>query len=324
MTNQRPASEINGQTLTAFAVASALLGAALISYQFRGPDKQEQPERLVSHQSSRPDQPDSRDRPLHEAQILAAWEAWERQDYAQAIKHADECIEAFAGTAKRRQAELDGAEIPVGVVKPADRAAIFANGPLNDCATAYYIQGRAAFKLGKRDLGVQSLALATKFPAARTWDPGGWFWSPAEAAQLYLIDPTVADKAPHEVYTANAWAAFNAGRDAQAIHIAQKCIDQFHAQALELERDLVRRKVKLPEGAVSKAMKQQIFQTGPLADVGTCFFIQGRAAERLGDTKAAAATYLLGSRLTQARCFDPRGWFWSTALACSDRLERLR
>jgi hypothetical protein len=158
--------------------------------------------------------------PSHEKETAAAWEAFAKGQFPDAIAHADICIREFRGAARRRQAELtDKREVtPNGRVNAQQEKQIFNSGTLNDVATCYYIKGRAADKLGQKDVAAIALAEATKYPAARAWDPkGGWFWSPAEAAQRFLRNPELVDKAPHEIYTADAWAAFERRQYAQAI-----------------------------------------------------------------------------------------------------------
>jgi hypothetical protein len=60
---------------------------------------------------------------------------------------------------------------------------------VNDVATAYFVKGRAAEYLLKKQknqkykqIAQEAYQSAMKFTYARCWDPQGWFWSPAEAA----------------------------------------------------------------------------------------------------------------------------------------------
>jgi hypothetical protein len=140
------------------------------------------------------------EKPLHEREAGAAWKAFQKGQFQDAITHAAICIREFRGVAARKQAELKkaGTVVPVGVVDAQQKKLVFANGPLNDVATCYYIKGRAAHKLGQMDVAAVALAEAMKYPQARAWDEKGWFWSPAEAAQQFLKDPGAADKALHE------------------------------------------------------------------------------------------------------------------------------
>jgi hypothetical protein len=266
------------------------------------------------------------DQPLHEKQTAAAWEAFKKADYAEAVRRADICIDEFSGSARRRQKELDEQKerVPSGRGDARQKEAIFRNGTLNDVATCYYIKGRALDKLGRKDDAAKALAAAAQFPAARAWDTRGWFWAPAEAAERYRKNPDLADKAPHEVYTAEAWDAYNRGAHAKAIEAADKCLEEFRAAAQEAEKELARRGVRLPTGAVDEATKKRIFENGMLNDVATCAYIKGRSAEAAGDKKSAAKAYRDAVQLPHGRCWDPQGWFWSPAEGASDRLEIIR
>jgi tetratricopeptide (TPR) repeat protein len=261
--------------------------------------------------------------PLHEKETVAGWEAYKRGKFAVAIKHADNCILEFHGAAGRRQKELaDKKEVvPNGRVTPAQKTAIYSNGPLNDVATSYYIKARATAKLGRKAEAAKALAEAVKYPDARCWDDRGWFWSPAEAAEVFRTNPELADKAVHEALVALAWNALNRRDHAKAAEYADKCVARFHAAAQEMEQDLAKRNVRVPTGAVDERTKAAIFENGVLNDTGTALFIKGKAAEGRGDKKAAVAAYGDAVKLPRARCWDPRGWFWSPAEAAQDRLD---
>jgi tetratricopeptide (TPR) repeat protein len=266
------------------------------------------------------------DRPLHEAATAAAWEAFKKGQYEDAIKHADHCIEEFRGDANRRQKALaDQKErIPLGHVSAEQKAGIIKNGTLNDVATCYYLKGRSADKLGQKDLAAKALTSAESYPAARAWDPRGWFWSPAEASARYRTNPKRVEETPHEVYTADSWEEYNRGEYKNASAHADRCIAEFHQAALEMEKDLAKRNVLLPTGPVDEATKNTIFANGLLNDVATCLFIKGKSAEGVGDRKSAIEAYQNAIKLGHGRCWDPRGWFWSPAEKSSDRLDVLR
>lgn len=264
--------------------------------------------------------------PLHEKEVAAAWEAYLNGKFAAASMHADECITEFRGAALRRQKDLTEKKevVPNGRVTAEQKAAIHNNGLLNDTGTAYYIKARAADKLGQKAECGKALAEAVKFPAARCWDARGWFWSPAEAAELFRTNPELADKAVHEAFVALAWDAFNRRDHAKAAEYADKCVASFLAAAQEMEKDLARRNVRVPTGAVVEKTKAAIFANGLLNDTGAALFIKGKAAEARGDKRAAIAAYREAASLSRARCWDPRGWFWSPAEAAQDRLDIIR
>jgi hypothetical protein len=62
-----------------------------------------------------------------------------------------------------------------------------------------------------------------------------------------------------------------------------------------------------------------------LNDVGTCYFIAGKALDDKGDKKGAVAAYkFLVDKLAFAQCWDPGGWFWKPADAAKKRLAELQ
>jgi hypothetical protein len=124
--------------------------------------------------------------PLNVRLTTAAWEFFNKKDYRSAIAKAQECIIEFQGSANREQAELKGQSAPVpptGKVSDEEKTVIFQRGLLNDVATCFFIQGRAAESLGLIEDAKRAYHQAETYPYARTWDSGGqFFWSPAQAA----------------------------------------------------------------------------------------------------------------------------------------------
>lgn len=116
----------------------------------------------------------------------AGWTAFNKGDFVGAIANAEKCIGEFRGAADRKQAELEKAKVappPTGAVSSdEERKTIFARGLLNDVATCFFIKGRSAENLGRKDQARQAYESASKYTYARCWDPKGWFWSPAEAS----------------------------------------------------------------------------------------------------------------------------------------------
>jgi hypothetical protein len=125
-----------------------------------------------------------------------AWDALNKKDYITAIRAADECISNFHLKAERDQSALDQKgepAPPTGTVSAPDKQRIFSRGVLNDTATAYFIKGKAAEALAKKNREYLATARAAyenakKLTYARVWDPQGWFWSPSEAAADRLAD----------------------------------------------------------------------------------------------------------------------------------------
>ncbi len=125
--------------------------------------------------------------------------------------------------------------------------------------------------------------------------------------------------------TSRAWQALNKGDYRRAIMYADKCIDEFRGGANRAQARLEKETASLPPtGKVSASEKNIILARGLLNDVATCFFIMGRAAEYLGRKEDAKQAYQAASKYTYARCWDPKGWFWSPAEVASERLSRLQ
>jgi tetratricopeptide (TPR) repeat protein len=124
-------------------------------------------------------------KPLNEQTTADAWDAYNSGKYQAAITNAEICIEEFRGAASLLQTKLEKEkpELPTGAVSDDVKKKIQANGLLNDVATCYFIKGRSAEKLGRKDEALKTYEQVKKYTYARTWDPQGWFWSPAEAAE---------------------------------------------------------------------------------------------------------------------------------------------
>lgn len=128
--------------------------------------------------------------PLHAELVLAAWQdLGDRPDTA--LEGAQQCIDIFEDIAVEEQETLvaNGVpEPPVGVVSDEERDIIFKRGVLNDVGTSYFIKATALENLDRIEEAREAYRGAQEFPHARTWDPGGWFWSPADAARDRLAE----------------------------------------------------------------------------------------------------------------------------------------
>lgn len=121
----------------------------------------------------------------------AAWDAFRNQKYEDAIAAADRCANRFKSDADQTQADLEKKKakpLPKGKVNEEQRKAIFDQGVINDVATCYWIKGRSAQLLHRNEEAKQAYNAVLKYSYARTWDPKGWFWSPAEDASDRLQD----------------------------------------------------------------------------------------------------------------------------------------
>lgn len=142
--------------------------------------------------------------------------------------------------------------------------------------------------------------------------------------------------AAEEQCLSDAWAALNRSDHQAATRAADTCITQFHLKAEREQAALAqRREPEPPTGAVSDPDKQKIFSRGVLNDVAAAYVVKGRASEALAakpsakdakkvDYRAFARTaYSDAKKLTYARVWDVKGFFWSPAEAAGDRLTDL-
>jgi hypothetical protein len=120
-----------------------------------------------------------------EAFTTAAWQAYLRKDFAEAIELSQECIRRWEAEAIEQQAALDKAP-PIGTVTNEQKDTVFSYASLNDVGTSYYIIAISMEELGKIDEAKAAYAAVIELPYARCWDPQGWFWSPAQVAKQNL------------------------------------------------------------------------------------------------------------------------------------------
>jgi len=135
-------------------------------------------------------------------QCLAdAWKAFNEKNYSGAISSTDDCIQNFGAKATREQAALEAAhekQPPTGAVDNAfDKKKINDRWAVNDVSTSYFVKGQSAEYLMKssksskdkqkyKEMACSAYQSASRLTYGRCWDPKGWFWSPAEAANDHL------------------------------------------------------------------------------------------------------------------------------------------
>ena len=119
-----------------------------------------------------------------ERAIGAAWEALAAGKSEAAITNANVWINGFHVQATQLQQKLqsENADLPTGAVSDDIKSKILENGVLNNVAACYFIKGEAFSKMGRTEDARKAYAEAKKLTFARVWDPQGWFWSPADAA----------------------------------------------------------------------------------------------------------------------------------------------
>lgn len=109
-----------------------------------------------------------------ETLTVNAWNALTAGNYEHAIQYTSKCAELYEEKAREMQGSLTA---------KAHIDKVFDYWALNDVGTSYFIKGEALTKLGRKKEAVEAFKVVRdQFFYAQTWDPKGWFWSPAEAA----------------------------------------------------------------------------------------------------------------------------------------------
>lgn len=109
-----------------------------------------------------------------------AWNALEANKADEVTAYVGKVVDLYASKARDMQNSLT--EYPWE-----SKDKIFEYWALNDVGTALYIQGEALRRTGKSAEAKQAYQkLVDQYYYAQCWDPKGWFWKPAEAAQQAL------------------------------------------------------------------------------------------------------------------------------------------
>ncbi|MBC8001726.1 MAG: beta-glucanase precursor [Opitutaceae bacterium] len=117
-----------------------------------------------------------------------------------------------------------------------------------------------------------------------------------------------------EAITGKAWEAYNAKNYVNAKAYAQKCMDMFKDQAVAMQKALT----------APATVKEEVFRSWALNDVGACYYILGQSLEAEGKGKEAIVPFkFLVENLSFAQCWDAKGWFWKPADAASERVKAL-
>lgn len=125
--------------------------------------------------------------------------------------------------------------------------------------------------------------------------------------------------------TSSAWDLYNGKKYNEAIGKAKECVDQFGSSAMTEQKKLADANTALPPtGSVPDDQYKEIIARGTLNDVGTSWYIIGSSYEKLGNKEEAKKAYAQAAKFTYARCWDPKGWFWSPSQEASARLEGLQ
>lgn len=109
-----------------------------------------------------------------------AWAALAAKDLNGVVAYVNKNMELYAAKAKDMQASLK--EYPWE-----SKEKTFSYWALNDIGTSLFILGEAYRTAGKKEEAAATYKkLIDEYFYAQCWDPQGWFWKPAEAAQQKL------------------------------------------------------------------------------------------------------------------------------------------
>ena len=243
-----------------------------------------------------------------------AWSVLKDGDLEAVLAYTNKCIELYADQAKKMQSSLTS--YPTG-----SNDQIFAYWALNDVATSLFIQGEAYRKANKKDEAIAAYKKAVnEFSYGQAWDPQGWFWKPAEAAQekiAMLESGSGLDFGDYSssFLTTQAWKALEADRSDEVATYVGKVVDLYATKARDMQNSLT----EYPWES-----KDKIFGYWALNDVGTALYIQGEALRKTGKSSEAKQAYQkLVDQYYYAQCWDPKGWFWKPAEAAQQALDEL-
>ncbi|MCA9393603.1 MAG: tetratricopeptide repeat protein [Candidatus Omnitrophica bacterium] len=109
-----------------------------------------------------------------------AWKALKDNDLESVLIYTDKVIALYGDKAVEMQNSLTEYAWE-------SKDKIFSYWALNDVGTSLFIRGEAYKKAGETDKAREAYkSLVDDFYYSQCWDPNGWFWKPAEAAQQAL------------------------------------------------------------------------------------------------------------------------------------------
>lgn len=253
-----------------------------------------------------------------ETLVQKSWQALEQGDIEAINAYAQKCLELYGGQARSMQASL--ADFPQGPEKE-----IFGYWALNDVATILFIQGKMYQEAQMLDEAKTVYnQIINEFTYGQTWDPKTkYFWRPAVAAREKLtvlesgINVELGDYSS-SFLTTQAWKALDKN-DYKAVKIyTDKVIELYSAKAQEMQQALT----DFPTGDTEEIHKN----FWALNDVGTSYFIQGKALLEQDQKEEARAVFeKLIKNFNFAQCWDPQGegFFWKPSEAAGEELQQL-
>ena len=234
------------------------------------------------------------------------WKAFEKGQYDQVLTLADQCVSRFGVRAQRQQSLLKALPQP-------EKA--FNYSALNDVATCLYLKGKALREFRRvEEAKTVFREVIRDYRFAQCWDPKGWFWQVAGAAQdqINCVDFNIDfGDYTSATLTAKAWKAYVARRyEAMELYV-RKCVELFGDDAREMQATLSDYPVKGQES-----------DYWALNDVATCLYIRGKALQKQGHNKDAAIVYRdILENYSFGQCFDPNGWYWRVAVEAKRNLQ---
>ena len=112
--------------------------------------------------------------------VQKAWAALAAKDLNAVVAYVNKTLELYSAKAKEMQASLKEYAWE-------SKEKTFSYWALNDVGTALFILGESYRNAGKKEEAAESYKkLIDGYFYAQCWDPQGWFWKPAEAAQQNL------------------------------------------------------------------------------------------------------------------------------------------
>ena len=108
-----------------------------------------------------------------------AWEALNEERYEDALVVTEECTELFGDVAREKHATMSG---PVVASNELDYWMEY--GVLTDVAACHFVRAEALMKLDRSEEALADYRVLTEeLQYSQLWDPRGWFWKPADAAE---------------------------------------------------------------------------------------------------------------------------------------------
>ena len=227
--------------------------------------------------------------------VQAAWDCYNSKEYNAALAYAERSIALYDSYAKKIQASLR-APIPIDKINQ--------YWVLNDVATAKFIKGRILW-MRQDPAGAKRILsdIVQNYTYAMAYDRRGWYWNVAKASEDMLNAINLGidfGDSSSSLLTSKTWECYNKKDYKASLGYAEQCIKMYKDTALWQQKSLS----KYPK-------KEEIAKYWALNDVGTCYYLAGKASLKLGQRQKAGEYFkFLRKNLYFASCWDPKGWYW--------------